>query len=150
VRRRRAISLSPSVCDPGNGGISVHMLAVDKLIAAPSSAAWDVLVDLDAWPKWGPTVSGARLDPPHTALALHATGTVRTALGFAVPFVVTEFEPGRHWAWKVAGVPATHHRVESVGGSARVTFAAPWWAAAYLTVCSIALHRIDAMLRNSP
>jgi hypothetical protein len=150
VRRRRAISLSPSVCDPGNGGISVHMLAVDKLIAAPSSAAWDVLVDLDAWPKWGPTVRGARLDPPHTELALHATGTVHTALGFAVPFVVTEFEPGRHWAWKVAGVPATHHRVEPVGGGARVTIAVPWWAAAYLTVCSIALHRIDAMLSDAP
>ena len=126
------------------------MLAVDKLIAASSSAAWDVLVDLDAWPKWGPTVSGARLDSPHTELALKATGTVQTALGFGVPFVVTEFEPGRHWAWKVAGVPATHHRVEPVGGSARVTIAVPWWAAAYLAVCSIALHRIDAMLTGSP
>ena len=138
------------MCNPANAGISNLMLAVDKLIAAPASAAWDVLVDLDAWPKWGPTVSGARLDPPHTALALHATGTVRTALGFAVPFVVTEFEPGRHWAWTVAGVPATHHTVESVGDRARVAFAVPWWAAAYLTVCSVALHRIDAMLRDAP
>ena len=141
---------SQSVCNGGNAGISIPMLAVDKLIAAPASAAWDVLVDLDVWPKWGPTVSEARLDPPYTALALRVTGTVRTALGFAVPFVVTEFEPGRHWAWKVAGVPATHHTVESVGDSARVTIAVPWWAAAYLTVCSIALHRIDAMLSAAP
>src|ERR1700728_4160772 len=50
------------------------MLAVDRLIAAPSSAAWNVLVDLDAWPQWGPTVSGARLDSPHTELSLGATG----------------------------------------------------------------------------
>jgi hypothetical protein len=125
------------------------MLAVDKVIAAPSSAVWNVLVDLDAWPKWGPTVSRARLDLPHTELALHATGTVQTALGLAVPFVVTEFEPGRHWAWKVAGVPATHHRVEAVGNHARATIAVPWWAAAYLAVCSVALHRIDAMLSDS-
>ena len=129
--------------------MSVLMLAVEKLITAPSAAVWNVLVDLDAWPKWGPTVSRARLDPPHTELALHATGTVHTSLGFAVPFVVTEFEPGRHWAWKVAGVPATHHRVEPVGSGARVTIAVPWWAAAYLAVCSIALHRIDAMLNTS-
>jgi hypothetical protein len=126
------------------------MLAVDKVIAAPSTAAWDVLVDLDAWPKWGPTVSRARLDPPHTELALHATGAVDTALGFAVPFVVTEFEQGRHWAWKVAGIPATHHRVEPVGSRARVTIAVPWWAAGYLAVCSIALRRIDAMLSDAP
>ena len=91
------------------------MLAVDRLIAAPSSAAWNVLVDLDAWPQWGPTVSGARLDSPHTELSLGATGVVRTSLGFGVPFVVTEFEPGRHWAWKVAGIPATSHRVQPVG-----------------------------------
>ena len=126
------------------------MLAVDKVIAAPSTAAWDVLVDLDAWPKWGPTVSRARLDPPHTELALHATGTVDTALGFAVPFVVTEFEEGRHWAWEVAGIPATHHRVEPVGSRARVTIAVSWWAAGYLAVCSIALRRIDAMLSDAP
>jgi uncharacterized protein YndB with AHSA1/START domain len=125
------------------------MLAVDRLIAAPSSAAWNVLVDLDAWPQWGPTVSGARLDPPHTELSLGATGMVRTSAGFSVPFVVTEFEPGRHWAWKVAGIPATHHRVQSVGRYARVSFGVPWWAPGYLSVCSIALRRIDAMLSGA-
>jgi hypothetical protein len=126
------------------------MLAVDKLIAAPASAAWNVLVDLDAWPTWGPSVSRARLNPPHTELALHATGTVHTSLGLAVPFVVDEFEPGRHWAWRVAGIPATHHRVEPVGGRVRVTIAVPWWAAPYLAVCSIALQRIDTMLTAAP
>lgn len=124
------------------------MLVVDRVIAAASSAAWDVLVDLEAWPKWGPSVSGARLDPPCTELALHATGTVRTSLGFSVPFVVTEFEPGRQWAWNVAGIPATFHRAEPVGDRVRVSIAVPWWAPGYLAVCSVALYRIDAMLTS--
>lgn len=122
------------------------VLAADKLIAAPPSAVWDLLVDLDAWPRWGPTIRRARLDEPHSVLGLHATGTVQTSLGVSVPFVVTEFEAGHHWAWRVAGVPATRHAVEPVGDGARVSISAPWWAAPYLTVCSIAVRRIDAML----
>jgi len=122
------------------------VLTADRLIAAPPSAVWDVLVDLDAWPKWGPTVRGARLDEPHSELGLHATGTVQTSLGVSLPFEVTEFEPGRHWAWRVAGVPATRHGVEAMGDDARVSISVPWWAAPYLTVCSVAVRRIDAML----
>ncbi len=126
------------------------MLAVDRFIAAPPSVVWNVFVDLDAWPQWGPTVSAAWLDPPHTRLELGATGGVRTSLGFGVPFTVTEFEPGRHWAWKVAGIPATHHRVEPADGGARASFAAPLWAAAYLSVCAIALRRIDSISTAGP
>lgn len=126
------------------------MFAVDRLIAAPPSAAWGVLVDLDAWPRWGPTVSAGRLDPAYTELGLHATGVVQTAVRFSVPFEVTEFEPGRHWAWKVAGIPATHHRVEPVGDCARVSMAVPWWAGPYLAVCALALQRIDAILSAGP
>ncbi len=126
------------------------MLSVDRFIAAPPSVVWNVLVDLDAWPTWGPTVSAAWLDPPHTRLELGATGTVRTAVGLAVPFVITEFEPGRHWAWKVAGIPATHHRVEPSGNNARASMAVPWWAPGYLSVCAIALRRIDVMSTSGP
>ncbi len=121
------------------------MLTVDRSIAAPPSAVWDLLVDLDAWPQWGPTVRAARLDEPHTALALHATGTVQTSLLVELPFVITEFEPGRLWAWKVAGVPATRHWVAPAGDGARAGMAVPWWAAPYATVCGLALRRIDRM-----
>jgi hypothetical protein len=144
---RKSASDRFGFCRQGYG--IAMMLAVDRLIAAPSSAAWNVLVDLDAWPQWGPTVSGARLDSPHTELSLGATGVVRTSLGFGVPFVVTEFEPGRHWAWKVAGIPATSHRVQPVGRRTRVSISVPWWATGYLAVCSIALRRIDAMLSDA-
>jgi hypothetical protein len=126
------------------------MLSVDRFIAAPPSVVWNVLVDLDVWPQWGPTVSGAWLDPPHTRLELDATGTVRTVVGLAVPFVVTEFEPGRHWGWKVAGIPATHHRVEPSGNGARAGMSVPWWAAGYLSVCAIALRRIDVIATTGP
>lgn len=125
------------------------VLTADKLIAAPPSAVWNLLVDLDAWPKWGPTIRRARLDEPLSELGLHATGTVQTSLAVAVPFVVTEFEPGRHWAWSVAGVPATRHGVEALGDGARVSISVPWWAAPYLTVCAIAVRRIDAMLTGT-
>ena len=107
---------------------------------------WKLLVDLESWPKWGLTIRRAELDPPHTGLALHATGTVQTPLLVSLPFVITEFDPGRHWAWTVAGVSATRHRVEPWGDGARGTIAVPWWSAAYLTVCGIALRRIDDML----
>ncbi|OCB29883.1 polyketide cyclase [Mycobacterium malmoense] len=125
------------------------MLTVDRAVDAPPAAVWDLLVDLDAWPKWGPTVRGARLDEPHTELALGATGVVQTSLLVPVPFVVTDFEPGRRWAWEVAGIPATRHWVEPIGDGARVGMAVPWWAAPYLTVCATALRRIDAMLTGA-
>lgn len=88
-------------------------------------------------------------DEPHTELGLHATGMVQTSLLVSVPFEVTEFDPGRSWAWKVAGVPATRHRVDPVGDGSRVSMPVPWWAAPYLTVCSIAVRRIDAMLTGA-
>ena len=122
------------------------MLTADKFIAAAPSAVWQLLVGLDAWPKWGPTIRGGRLDEPHTELALHATGMVQTSLLVSVPFEVTEFEPGRSWAWKVAGVPATRHRVEPMRDGTRASMDVPLWAAPYVTICSIALRRIDAML----
>jgi hypothetical protein len=122
------------------------MLSVDRVIAASPPEVWKLLIDLEAWPKWGLTVRRAQLDPPHTGLALHVTGTVETPLLVSLPFVITEFDPGRHWAWTVAGVPATRHRVEPWGDGARVTIAVPWWSAGYLAVCAIALRRIDEIL----
>jgi uncharacterized protein YndB with AHSA1/START domain len=128
-----------------NAGI---MLSVHRVIAAPPEAAWRLLTDLDAWPQWGPTLKSAELDQPFEELTLHATGRVQTPVGVTVPFEVTEFDPGRHWAWKVAGVPATGHRVDPADGGARVAMDVPLWAAAYLTVCALALRRIEKLLLN--
>jgi uncharacterized protein YndB with AHSA1/START domain len=121
------------------------MLTVSRHIDAPAAAVWKVLVDLDAWPRWGPTVSGADLDGDE--LTLGATGHVRTPVGVALPFTITEFEAGRRWAWAVAGVPATSHSVEPDGTGCRASMAAPWWAPAYLPVLAIALQRIEKLVR---
>lgn len=122
------------------------MLSVHRTIPASPEAAWQLLVDLDEWPKWGPSISGAELDPLYAELAQGATGMVQTSLLVRAPFLVTDFEPGKFWAWKVAGIPATSHRVEATENGARVTFSVPWWASAYLTVCVLALYRIEKLL----
>lgn len=120
------------------------MLTVSRHIDAPADAVWKLLVDTDAWPRWGPTVAGAEVDGG--VLALGATGRVRTPVGVTLPFTITEFEPGRRWAWSVAGVPATTHSVEPDGTGCRASMAAPLWAPAYLPVLAIALRRIDQMV----
>ena len=121
--------------------------SVDRYIEAPPSAAWDVLVDVAAWPLWGPSVRRAELRGGATELGLGATGDVLTAVGLRMPFVITEFDPGHRWTWKVAGVPATGHQVTEAPGGCRVRFEVPWWATAYLPVCAAALVRIDTLLR---
>jgi hypothetical protein len=74
-------------------------------------------------------------------------GKVKTAVGICVPFIITAYEEGRFWAWKVAGVPATGHRVESQEeGLCKLTFEVPLLAAPYGYICKIALDRIAGIL----
>jgi uncharacterized protein YndB with AHSA1/START domain len=123
-------------------------LAVERFIAAPPSAVWDLLVDVSAWPRWGPSVRRATLAGHAPELALGVRGDVWTAVGVRLPFVITEFDAGRRWDWKVAGVPATGHQVTAAPGGCRVRFEVPWWASAYLPVCSLALRRIERLVLN--
>lgn len=113
---------------------------VDRQVDASADVVWRILVDLEIWPQWGPTVARAELDGD--TFGLGASGRVWTAVGVALPFVVTEFEPGQVWGWRVAGVPATRHGVEPGAAGCRVWMSAPWWAPAYLPVLEIALRRI--------
>src|ERR1700712_2734794 len=118
----------------GNGGFGNSaamdgrtMLSVHRVIAAPPAAAWNLLVDLEAWPKWGPSIASAELDETYEELTSEATGQVKTSLLVKVPFVVTDFDPGRSWAWKVAGIPATSPRGGPGDDGARGPFGAPPW-----------------------
>ena len=121
------------------------MWKVHRDVGAAPDVVWRILTDLDAWPRWGPTVARAELDG--SALLLGATGRVWTPVGIPLPFVITEFEPGRIWGWDVAGIPATRHGVQPHGNGSRVWMSAPVWAPAYLPVLAVALRRIESMAR---
>jgi uncharacterized protein YndB with AHSA1/START domain len=118
-----------------------RMPTVERRIAAPPEVVWDLLVDLDAWPRWGPSIQRARLVEPGP-LKKGSHGRVWTPIGLALPFTITEFDESRCWAWDVAGIGATRHEVQPDGEGARVAFSVPWWAPAYLAVCAVALKRI--------
>ena len=113
-----------------------------RSVAAPATSVWELLVDLDAWPSWGPTVTAARLDDGGRTLTPGARGAVRTPVGLWVPFVVTELTPLVHWSWSVAGIPATTHRVHPDGAGCVVELGAPSWAPAYLPVLEVATRRL--------
>lgn len=127
-------------------GITLRPPSVDRRIGAPTATVWAVLTDTDQWPLWGPSVRRAELHAGGTRLTAGAHGTVWTAVGVALPFRITDFEPGRRWGWTVAGVPATGHEVTAVSGGCRVRFETPWWATAYLPVCAAALARIEKLV----
>jgi len=120
--------------------------SVDRHIAVAPQAVWRLLTDIRTWPRWGPSVRGAALDDGGWELSVEATGTVWTVAGLALPFTITEFEPGRRWSWAVAGVAATGHAVTPVDGGCRVGFEVPWWAPGYLAVCAVALRRIETIV----
>lgn len=121
------------------------MRSVDRNIRVSPAVAWGLLVDLEQWPRWGPSVRRAALDGGARVLSAGAQGTVWTVVGVPLRFRITDFDPGRRWAWAVAGVPATGHEVIAVEGGCRVRFDVPWWAGAYLPVCAAALGRIEKL-----
>jgi hypothetical protein len=97
---------------------------------------------------WGPSVRA--VDCKDRYIRAGSSGRIRTPLGIWVPFVVGTVEPGSYWDWRVAGVPATGHRVESAGPDrCRLTFTVPVWAIGYGLVCRLALMRIDRWLMAS-
>jgi uncharacterized protein YndB with AHSA1/START domain len=122
----------------------MRQLTVRRLVATPPDVAWSLLVDLEAWPRWGPSVRGAVLEDD-SELGLGSRGHVRTSVGVRLPFEVTSFDPGRSWAWSVAGVPATTHAVRPTDDGCEVSMGAPLWAPAYLPVLAAALVRIERL-----
>lgn len=125
-------------------GRRVKKLWVRREIDASAGVLWDLLTDLQRWPDWGPSVRSAKLHDG--VFEQGATGAVTTAVGIELGFEITDHEAGERWAWKVAGVPATEHSVESLGPArCRVGFGVPWAAAPYLAVCQVALRRLVAL-----
>ena len=125
--------------------ISFPNAAVSRLFRSPCSQIWQMLTDTAIWPQWGPSLEAVECSDRF--IRQGTEGKVKTAVGICVPFIITAYEEGRFWAWKVAGVPATGHRVESQEeGLCKLTFEVPLLAAPYGYICKIALDRIAGIL----
>jgi len=117
------------------------------IVNASWATLWDLLTDTSRWVEWGPSVLAVECSERH--IQLGSRGRVRSALGLWAPFVITEMDNGRYWSWHVFGVPATGHRVDPVGkGVCQLVFQVPIFAAPYVIVCRIALHRITRILKS--
>ena len=127
--------------------VLTQTLWVEREMPVDAESAWELLVDVDRWPEWGPSVRAAGLDGDR--LDVGATGWVETPVGLRVRFEVTRYEEGQLWAWEVAGVPATDHRVRRLGSAAcAVGFGIPRLAAPYALVCRRALASIERLLTS--
>ena len=117
------------------------------IVNASCTTLWDLLTDTSSWVKWGPSVLAVECSERY--IQLGSRGRVRTALGLWAPFAITEMDDGRYWSWHVFGVPATGHRLDWVGKDVcRLVFQVPVFAAPYVIVCRIALHRITQILKS--
>lgn len=113
---------------------------VSRVIDATPDAAWELVTDTGRWPEWGPSVRA--VDCERRYITADTEGRVHTPLGW-VPFRVVDCAD-RRWTWRVAGVPATGHRVDA--DPTRIVFEVPAIAAGYAPVCAIALRRIERLL----
>jgi hypothetical protein len=93
-------------------------------------------------------VSIVAVEPSSGPVTSGATGRVRTIVGMWLPFEITGIEEGTSWSWRVAGIPATGHRVEETGSGCLVTFSAPIWAPFYRPVLARSLQ-VLAQLSSS-
>ncbi|MEM9489338.1 MAG: SRPBCC family protein [Myxococcota bacterium] len=115
--------------------------AIRHAIAAPAERVWMLLTDTEFWPRWGPSV--VAVDCAQRFIERGSTGRVKTALGAWLSFAITEYEPDCYWRWRVAGIPATGHRVEPLGRQrCRLLFEIPIIAAPYAAVCHVASRRL--------
>ena len=120
------------------------MLEVAATLDSPAAVAWRLLTDTHAWPQWGPSVRAVAA--PTRFITAGTRGRVQTTPGLWLPFAITDWEEGRAWAWRVAGVPATGHRVTPLTAhTCRVAFTIPRWAPFYVPVCRLALRRLEVL-----
>lgn len=122
-------------------------IIVSRLINCGLDEVWRVVTDTEQWVQWGPSVSRVRCAQRY--IDSSSTGSVRTVLGFWVPFTITGYEYLHFWSWRVGGFEATGHRLVAINGkTCRLSFDLPWWSFPYAVVCLIALGRISRICES--
>jgi hypothetical protein len=120
------------------------VIEVAATIHAPAAVVWQLLIDTHAWSEWGPSVRA--VDCPDRFIGHGTRGRVQTAALVWLPFEITDWEEGKSWRWRVAGIPATGHRVTPSGtDSCELAFTIPSWAPLCVPVCRAALRRLMAL-----
>lgn len=119
-------------------------LEVSRVVDAPVETVWRLFTDTRYWSAWGPSVSA--VESRDAVIRPGTTGRVRVA-GVWVPFRIERCGDGR-WTWRVAGVPATGHRVEPHPDGCRAVFEVPLPAAPYAVVCERALRNLAGLARG--
>ncbi|SFR48183.1 MULTISPECIES: SRPBCC family protein [Halorubrum] len=122
-------------------------LAVGRDVDAPPEPTAKALRDTRRWPDWSPSIRGVESTDRYVETG--TTGRVRVAGAWA-PFRVTGATRLR-WDWRVAGVPATGHRVDRYSGEperCRAVIEVPLLAAPYVPVCRRALDRFAALVEG--
>jgi len=125
-----------------------NRISVCREIAAKPSAVWDILTDTQLWPVWGPSV--LNVDCNDRYITTGSSGRVKTLLSFWLPFTVTAFRRLEYWSWNIGPVAATGHRlIRKSETSCILCFDMAWWAAFYIPICWLALHKIDQIARSA-
>ena len=123
-------------------------IVVGITVRCSAEQAWRLLCDTRQWPHWGPSV--VEVSCTQRFIGPDSAGRVKTALGFWVPFTISEYRDLQFWSWLIGRVAATGHRLRvHDDGTCLVAFDMPWWALPYLVVCWIALGRIRKLLSAS-
>lgn len=123
-------------------------MQVRHVIRASPQPVWNILVDTRQWPVWGPSVRAVK--SPRQYIDAGLKGCLQTILGFWVPFEITGFEPLHFWSWKVAGIPATGHRLTTIDENhCELIFEIPVVAFPYALICQQATRRIERLAQNA-
>lgn len=117
-------------------------VVVAREVDARPKDAWDLLIDTERWPDWGPSVRAVECDRRY--IESGTTGEVRVPGGVGLPFEITSCRD-RRWTWRVARIPATGHFVDG-DGQCRIGFEIPPLAAGYALVCGRALDHMETLL----
>ncbi len=119
---------------------------ISKDIDASAEAVWKILTDTELWPVWGPSV--VAVDAPQRWIARGVKGRVKTAIGVWLPFEITAFDAPVYWHWKVAGIPATGHRLIPQGPErCTLIFELPRGAFPYASICRRAAEAIALLAK---